>query len=95
MKKVWQNPMVLGLDVEQTNTNQGVYYKVSLARRPGVVCTGVFDINTGTHIQPCGEAFYGATLDQAIDLWREHAAVAHAGHPAYGEYMGITGTPSA
>ena len=92
MKKLWQNPMVLGLDVEQTNTDQGVYYKVSLARRPGVICTGVINVITGEVIQKCDEEFYGATLEEAIDQWREHANTVHAGHPVNGEVMGIVGT---
>ena len=88
MKKAWENPRVLGLELHHTNDGQGVYY--SSKARTTLICRGVGSIGADGKVtidKHCGEHIFGATLDEARANWYKHCAEVHPNDPPIGDEL--------
>lgn len=89
MKKVWENPELNGLGVNETNEAGTIarYDVIATSDMKGTkqwVCLGVFDIETGENKVPCGQVF------GSYSEWALHAGAVHAGSLIEGEGTGVT-----
>ena len=90
MKKIWENPGFLGLELHHTNDGEGVYYTTNA--RATLVCRGIGYRDTDGKIvitEPCGQSIWGATLDEAMASWKQHCVDVHPGRPAVGEELDV------
>ena len=88
MKKIWENPRFLGLELHHTNDGEGVYYTTNA--RATLVCRGIGYRDTDGKIvitEPCGQSIWGATLSEANANWLQHCVDVHTGKPAIGEEL--------
>lgn len=88
MKKVWENPRILGLELHHTNDGEGVYYTTNA--RATLRCRGIgYKDSDGKIVitEPCGESIWGATLSEARVNWEQHCAEKHPGRPMIGEEL--------
>ena len=88
MRKEWKKPELIGLEVNETNTTEGVYYNTNF--RATLVCRGIGVRNADGSItikSPCGESIRGATLEEAKANWNTHCTEAHPGQPLAGEEL--------
>lgn len=90
MKKVWENPRVLGLELHHTNDGDGVYYTTKT--RATLMCRGIGYKDADGKIiitESCGESIRGATLEEARANWDAHCVQVHPGRPAIGEELDV------
>ena len=91
MKKIWENPRVLGLELHHTNEGEGVYYTTNSKLRVTLVCRGIgyldADGKTVVITQPCNIAIGGSTLAEARANWEQHCNEVHPGKPQIGEEL--------
>ena len=90
MKKIWENPRFLGLELHHTNDGEGVYYTTNA--RATLVCRGIGYRDTDGKIvitEPCGQSIWGATLSEARANWEQHCVDVHTGKPAIGEELDV------
>ncbi|WP_195467445.1 hypothetical protein [Clostridium sp. D43t1_170807_H7] len=88
MKKIWENPRFLGLELHHTNDGEGVYYTTNT--RATLICRGIGHRDANDKIvitEPCGKSIWGATLEEARANWRLHCEEAHSGRPMIGEEL--------
>lgn len=88
MKKIWENPRFLGLELHHTNDGEGVYYTTNV--RTTLVCRGIGYRDADGKIvitEPCGELIGGATLSEARVNWEQHCTEKHSGRPMIGEEL--------
>lgn len=88
MKKVWENPELKGLGVNETNEGGTIakYEVISTLDAEGTkrwMCLGIFDIYTHENIKPCGQVF------ESYQAWYTHADI-HAADAKQGEGIGAT-----
>lgn len=88
MKKVWESPRILGLELHDTNDVEGVYYTTKT--RATLMCRGIGYRDADGKIvitEVCGESIWGATLEEARTNWDTHCKEAHPGQPLAGEEL--------
>ena len=88
MKKVWENPRFLGLELHHTNDGEGVYYTTNA--RATLMCRGIGHIDSDGKVvitEPCGQSIWGATLEEARANWDQHCKEKHSGKPMIGEEL--------
>lgn len=87
MKKIWENPRVLGLELHHTNEG-GMFYTTNSRLRVTLMCRGFGYIDADGRVvitEACNTAIGGSTLEEARANWELHCAEVHPGRPIIGE----------